>query len=175
MQVSDAAALLAAAIGPTDRRGNWADLGCGRGVFTRALAGLLAQHSTVHAIDGDARVVASLPARVGQVEVRGSVGDFTESPWPFSGLDGVLMANSLHYVADQLDFVRRCAPALNGGHRFVIVEYDMDEANRWVPYPLNRQALARLFATAGYTRIEVVGTRPSLYRRNDLYCALVTR
>ena len=46
MTVDEAAALFGTA--PIDGR-NWADLGCGDGIFTRALASKLAAGSTVHA------------------------------------------------------------------------------------------------------------------------------
>ena len=34
-----------------DKQTTWADLGCGSGLFTRALAGLLYTGSTIYAID----------------------------------------------------------------------------------------------------------------------------
>jgi len=33
---------------------------------------------------------------------------------------------------------------MNHPHSFLIVEYDTDSANRWVPYPLSRTTLGRL-------------------------------
>lgn len=102
-------------------------------------------------------------------------GDFTREPWPFANLDGILMANALHYVRDQPAFIDRCAAALTSGGSFVIVEYDTDAANPWVPYPLSRSSLASLFAGAGYPHLEPLGSRPSLYGRARLYAARITR
>ena len=87
----------------------WADLGCGEGTFTVALASLLPAGSTVHAIDNDTLALARLPARHGDVTIVAHAGDFTSrgaARWPFDGLDGMLMANSLHYVRAQAAFLR---------------------------------------------------------------------
>ena len=173
MDVGDAIEMLAPAgienLGP----GTWADLGCGDGVFTRALASVLAVGSTIHAMDRDATALRTLPATYGGAAIQAHRGDFTRQPWPFSGLDGILMANSLHYVADQEAFVRACVARAPAKPRFLIVEYDTDAPNRWVPHPVSRTALARLFAAAGYPAIRVVGTRPSIYHRASLYAAAV--
>ena len=37
---------------------------------------------------------------------------------------------------------------------FLIVEYDMNNANRWVPYPLSFRYLKQLFQKSGYGLIE---------------------
>jgi hypothetical protein len=58
--------------------------------------------------------------------------------------------------------------------RFVIVEYDLDKANRWVPYPVSRVRLTSLFIEAGYSSIKMLCSRPSVYRRAPLYAALIT-
>src|SRR6476659_671549 len=90
----------------------WADLGCGDGTLTVALASLLPAGSTVHAIDTDTRALARVPARHGDVTLVAHAGDFTSSPWPFNGLDGVLMANALHYGEDQAALLRYVDRAL---------------------------------------------------------------
>src|SRR5262245_24580401 len=76
----------------------WADLGCGDGTFTLALAELLISGSTIHAIDLDGSALRGIPPSHKSVRIIKHRGDFTKQPWPFAGLDGILMANSLHYV-----------------------------------------------------------------------------
>ena len=173
MDVTDAIEMLAPAgveaLGP----GTWADLGCGDGVFTRALASLLARGSTIHAMDRDAAILRTLPATYGGAAIHTHRGDFTRQPWPFTGVDGILMANSLHYVAAQPAFVRACESQGMAKPRFLIVEYDTDQSSRWVPHPVGRAALGRLFAAAGYPAVRVLATRPSIYRRASLYAAAV--
>jgi len=171
MEVADAIAMLAPAGLGAQAPAPWADLGCGDGTFTRALASQLAAGSTIHAIDRDGSALRSLPSVVGAVAIQAHRGDFTRLPWPFAAPAGVLMANSLHYVADQVAFVRACAAQAPARPRFLIVEYDTDAPSRWVPHPVGQATLARLFAAAGYPSIRVLGTRPSIYRRASLYAA----
>src|SRR3954447_24626463 len=148
----------------------WADLGCGDGTFTLALATLLPNRSLIHAMDRDPSVLTRLPASFAGSAIVPHAGDFTRLPLPFDHLDGVLMANSLHYVADQQAFLQASQGVL-ARKRFMVVEYDTDRANRWVPYPVGHSALARLFGAAGFGRMEVLGRRPSVYNRAPLYAA----
>jgi ubiquinone/menaquinone biosynthesis C-methylase UbiE len=173
MRPHDATDLLAgsnaAALGPT----TWADLGCGDGTFTVALASLLAPGSTIHAMDREGSLLRRIPSVHNDVRITTHVGDFTH-PWPFTDLDGILMANSLHYVDDQGAFIRACEARMKATHRFLIVEYDSDEANRWVPYPLSRATLTGLFARVYCAPVLFLRSRRSLYRRAALYSALIT-
>ena len=85
------------------------------------------------------------------------------------------MANSLHYVADQAAFIRSCEARMTSPRRFLIVEYDTNDASRWVPYPLSRARLIALFSAAGCRSIDVLRSRPSVFRRAALYSALATK
>jgi trans-aconitate methyltransferase len=152
----------------------WADLGCGDGTFTLALATRLPNGSGIHAMDQRASALARLPKSRTGTSIVTHTGDFTVHPWPFSGLDGLLLANSLHYIRDQAAFIRACKPAMRTP-RFLIVEYDTDDANRWVPYPLGRRTLEELFRAAGYTSFSMLGSRPSVSQRAALYAATITR
>ena len=172
MRLRDAVELLAAsdlaALGPT----TWADLGCGDGTFTLALADLLAPGSTIHAMDVDGRALRKIPPAHNQVRIATHRGDFTDANWPFADLDGVLMANSLHYVKREAPFVAACESHMRS-RRFLVVEYDTDVANPWVPYPVSRARLTTLFNGAGYSSIQWLGSRPSVYRRAAIYAALI--
>ena len=58
------------------------------------------------------------PATHKGVRITTHRGDFTRNEWPFDKVDGILMANSLHYSEDQEAFIRRCqsrmtAPRMN--------------------------------------------------------------
>jgi hypothetical protein len=46
---------------------------------------------------------------------------------------------------------------------FLIVEYDMNNANRWVPYPLSFRYLKQLFQKSGYCLIEKLREYPSVF------------
>jgi ubiquinone/menaquinone biosynthesis C-methylase UbiE len=174
MRLRDAIEMLAEsdvdALGPT----KWADLGCGTGTFTLALADLLSPGSTIHAIDRDSSVLRKIPSEHKDVAITTHRGDFTNHTWPFANLDGILMANSLHYVDNQAAFIRRCERQMTVPRRFLIVEYDTDESSRWVPHPVSMKKLTSLFIDAGYSSITLLRSRPSVYRRAALYAASVT-
>jgi ubiquinone/menaquinone biosynthesis C-methylase UbiE len=173
MRLADAVEMLAdsgvEALGPT----TWADLGCGDGTFTLALASLLAAGSTIHAMDRDASALRHIPRAHHDVRLETHRGDFTSQKWPFGDLEGILMANSLHYVEDQPAFIRACESRMPSQRRFLIVEYDTREASRWVPQPVSQTRLSALFSSAGYRSIRMLRSRPSVYRRASLYSALI--
>ena len=73
-----------------------------------ALADLLAPGSVIHAMDRDGSTLRKIPSSHKSVSITTHRGDFTNQMWPFDSLDGILMANSLHYVNDQATFIRAC-------------------------------------------------------------------
>ena len=151
----------------------WADLGSGDGTFTVALASLLPAGSTVHAIDTDTSALARIPARHHDVAIVAHQGDFTILPWPFDGLDGVLMSNSLHYVRDQAAFLVRIGAALRQ-RRVLLVEYDIRRGNAWVPYPIREAAAIEMFRSIGYAVATPLGRQRSVFRRGEIYGLLLT-
>jgi hypothetical protein len=153
-------------LGPT----TWADLGCGEGTFTLALCDLLAPGSTVHAVDVDDAALARIPSCRGRVHLSTHALDFSSTSWPFGPLDGILMANSLHYVADQPAFIARCSAHLVAPRRFLIVEYDTETSSPWVPFPVSFGSLGRVFP--GFS-VRMLDVRPSVFRRARLYSVLV--
>jgi SAM-dependent methyltransferase len=175
MRHAEAIAMFAGADLDRPAPSTWADLGCGSGIFTLALAGLLAPGSTIHAIDRDAAALPGIPREADRVRIETHAGDFTQT-WPFTDrLDGILMANSLHYVEGKSSFLSVCAARLNAAGRFLVVEYDTDSGNRWVPYPVSAATLSSTFAAVGFDRCQLLGTRRSTYQRARLYAALVGR
>lgn len=175
MRVRDAVEMLVDsgvdALAPT----TWADLGCGDGTFTLALAELLGSGSTINAMDLDGSALRRIPSVHNGVRIATHRGDFTIHPWPFTGVDGVLMANSLHYVEKPLAFIRACESHMKPRRRFLVVEYDTSDPSRWLPYPLSRTKLKALFEGAGYESIRVLRSRPSVYRRAPLYAASIAK
>ena len=175
MRSADAVGLLAMAI--PGRGGTWADLGAGEGVFTRALAELLGPDSRIYAVDRDARAIAALGrwAKRDAPNVIPVQGDFT-GPFELPGLgraalDGLLLANSLHYVREPGPLLARLASRLSHGGRVVLVEYDRRGSNPWVPFPIPATRLPELAASAGLSMPTIVARRPSNYG-GDLYVAV---
>jgi SAM-dependent methyltransferase len=160
--------------------GRWADLGAGDGTFTRALAELLGPASVIYAVDRDARAVAELQAwaSAAKAKVIPVKGDFTRPlalpKLDDAMLDGMLLANALHFVRDAEDALVRLVERLKPGGRVIFVEYDRRAANRWVPFPISLEQLPGLAAAAGLGEPVVTAIRPSNYG-GDLYVAVARR
>lgn len=175
MHLAEALALLAPAGWDRNAPARWADLGCGEGLFTEALARLLPRQSVVHAVDTYAAAMFKVP-KVPDRYLSRVVADFTQFPWMFApGLDGLLMANSLHYVRDKRAFLEQATPYLAPAGRFLLVEYDTRAANPWVPYPLPFADLAPLFASVDFPTVRRLGEQPSRFRNGNLYTAVAER
>ena len=174
MNTSEAVALIAEAV-PRSARA-WADIGAGDGTFTRALVRILGADARVFAVDRDARALASLRrwasrerANVVLVEA-----DFTQPLQLPEPLDGLLVANALHFVRDADVVLGQLVQLLRPIGRVVIVEYDRRAASRWVPYPISSSRLPELAAAAGLSGTIVTATRPSAYG-GTLYVAAADR
>ena len=161
-----------AASNPTQQPTTWADLGCGSGLFTRALARLLKSGSTIYGIDRAPGLQRQTTPNA--VHLLPLTLDFVKEDLPLQNLDGILMANALHYVKDKPVLIKSLQDHLQPAAPFLIVEYDTDRpVTTWVPYPLSFLSLQKLFRTAGYGHIEKIGSRPSLFGRGDIYAAII--
>lgn len=144
MQIQEAIQLIQSAPFLTQNPQSWADLGCGKGLFTEALAHLLPSNSQIHAVDSNKRALQQLPNSFGTIAIQPHQLDFVSSLLPLQALDGVLMANSLHYVRDKHSFLEKLKKSLKPTAHFLIIEYDHANANPWVPYPIDFVALKSL-------------------------------
>ena len=163
MTTAEAVALIDAAI---RREGaTWADIGAGDGTFTRALVELLGHDARIYAVDRDVRALASLGRWAGRagVDVIPVEADFTRPVTLPQLLDGLLVANALHFVRDADVALARLAPLVRPGGRVVIVEYDRRAASRWVPYPISSERLPAIAASAGLSTPTITATRPSAF------------
>src|SRR5215207_9878313 len=127
--------------------GTWADLGAGTGNFSWALAELIGSQGTIYAIDRDAKAIRQLHQRIAQANPGATIipqlGDFTR-PLDVPVLDGVLMANALHFIRDQPGALALMAGYLRPGARLLIVEYDLRVPVPWVPFPVSFAHLEQL-------------------------------
>ena len=134
--------------------GTWADVGAGTGAFTLALADLLGPGARILAVDRDAgalrdnarHVAATFPA----VRLETIVADFA-GDLELPVVDGFVAANSLHYVAParQPEVIRRLAEHLRPGGTVIVVEYDADRGNPWIPHPWSAGRWPALAEAAG--------------------------
>ena len=174
MNHDDHVALLRPGV-PVVEEAIWADVGAGDGAFTLALAELLGPGATLHTIDRDraalARGAAEVARRFPGVTVTPQAADFARS-LDLPPLDGLVIANALHFVSDgdKTAVVRRLATYLKPGGRFLLVEYNVDRGNTWVPHPLAYDNWAALAARAGLSRVALIGRRPSRFL-HEIYSA----
>lgn len=171
MQLTEAVELIKHPEIGGDEAQRWADLGCGSGLFTKALASLLPSASTIYAVDTQPSLSPNVLPDKTRIEV--VKADFVNDTLQLPTLDGVLMANSLHYVKDKHSFLSSLMDKLVDEPQFLIVEYDTMNANRWVPYPIDFSALKQLFTSKGFTTIEKINERTSIYNQAKMYSAIV--
>ena len=152
----------------------WADIGSGDGAFTLALADLLGEGATIHSVDRDGRALREqarkLRTAFPEVVAEFHVGDFTHA-LDLPPLDGIVMANALHFVRNQTALVAHLRGYLKPGGRFVLVEYDTDQGNRWVPYPLSFRSWEALAPACGFATTRLLATVPSRFL-GAIYAAL---
>jgi SAM-dependent methyltransferase len=153
------------------RAATWADLGCGSGLFTYALAGMLNNKSTIYAIDKN---ITSFKKNLTfkSFEIIPVELDFEKQDLPFIKFDGILMANSLHFIKNKNDFIKKIKSRLNRGGLFLVVEYDTEAGNHWVPYPITFEGLKELFAATGFPGASKINERPSVFNSANLYSAI---
>ncbi len=178
MQHADHVALLRPGIAHSG--GVWAEFGAGTGAFTLALAELVGPTGTLYTVDretaalreGARQVAAQTPG----LKLTPVTADFTKAlPQPLPPLDGLVMANALHFVADRHKeaVVRLLKGYLKPGGAFVLVEYNVDKGNLWVPHPLTFATWQTLAARAGFAQTRLLGTRPSSFLREFFSAASV--
>lgn len=167
MDHADHVALIADGVrdGPTTGA-RWLELGAGEGAFTLALADVLGPGADILAIDRDARALDVLGRRVRSAfpatALQTRVADLTDE-LPAGPFDGVLAANSLHFAPDRRPTLDAIRYALAPSGRLVIVEYDADSGNPWVPFPFSFASWRREAVAAGFEPPLLIHRVPSRF------------
>lgn len=173
MNHEDHVGLLRRGVTDSPAGGVWAELGAGDGAFTLALAELLGTGTTLYTVDRDgaalARGAVATRSRYPGVNLIARSGDFTRS-LSLPPLDGLLMANALHFIRDQAALLRRLVCCLKPEGRFLLVEYNVDQGNRWVPHPVSFVTWATLAREVGFGRVELLDRRPSRFLK-EIYAS----
>jgi len=147
---------------------SWADIGAGEGAFTLALADLLGPGGRIVAVDRDARALRenerAVRARFPGTELTTLTADLA-GPLDLPALDGLIAANSLHYIPRdrQVAVIRSLASHLRLGGRFVVIEYDVERGNPWVPHPFSYATWGRFAEAAGLADTRRIGRVPSRF------------
>jgi ubiquinone/menaquinone biosynthesis C-methylase UbiE len=144
--------------------GTWADLGAGSGAFTLALAGLIGPEGSIHAVDRNSRSLRenerAMRARFPDTAVHNVEADITR-PLELPPLDGIVLANVLHFQREQAPVVRLLRGYLKPPGRMLVVEYNTAHANSAVPHPVTFERWSELAKDAGFPRTKPLVTRPS--------------
>jgi ubiquinone/menaquinone biosynthesis C-methylase UbiE len=172
--------------------GTWADLGAGSGAFTLALRELTGSDAIIYAVDKDRGALQQLDAahraRFGQSHPSSPLTP-SRRRRPFGGtslitlnqdfsrlndippLDGVVMANSLHFFKDKERVLHHVHGLLKPGGALLLVEYNVDSGNLWVPHPLTFETFRSLAPNAGFTEPRLLAKVPSRFLR-EFYSAV---
>ncbi len=154
--------------------GEWVDLGAGAGNFTMALRELVGPKVVLHAVDRDRsglrQAERAFEQRFGNTKGLDLLqADFTQT-LPLPLLDGILMANSLHFIKDKGKVLRHIREYLKPDGRLLLVEYNVDTGNLWVPHPLSFESFRTLAVENGFAEPMLVGRHPSSFLR-EMYAA----
>jgi ubiquinone/menaquinone biosynthesis C-methylase UbiE len=156
--------------------GIWADLGAGSGAFTLAFRDVAGPETEIYAVDRDSSALRSLRAAFDR-QFPGShlhliTADFT-GPLDLPPLDGIVAANSMHFVRNQIALLRQWREYLKPTGRLILVEYDDDVGNRWVPHPVSFASLPPLVQAAGFSEPVRLGYHSSRWLSGMYAAAMV--
>lgn len=166
--------------------GTWADFGAGTGAFTLALRELVGPEATIYAVDKDRGALQRLEAAHRRFSPAGRLiplnQDFSrsldvstrpvgQSTHRLPTLDGIVAANSLHYFKDREKILRHVREFLKPEGILLIVEYNVDSGNLWVPHPFSFETYRSLAVRAGFREPQLLATKPSSFLR-EFYSAI---
>jgi ubiquinone/menaquinone biosynthesis C-methylase UbiE len=158
--------------------GVWADFGAGSGAFTLALRELVGSDAVIYAVDKDRASLRELEnshrARFNSTRNLILLPNDFSHPLDIPPLDGVVMANSLHFFKDREKILRHVRGFLKPGGFIVLVEYNVDRGNLWVPHPSSFETLHALAPRAGFTEPRLLAKFPSRFLR-EFYSAAADR
>lgn len=153
--------------------GKWADFGSGDGAFTLALRDLAGPDVKIYSYDKDKGRLQTQEREFKRMfphsQIQFIQADFTK-PLDLPMLDGIVMANSLHYVKEQQEFLLSLKKYLKPKGKLVLVEYSTDKGNPWVPYPLSFPSFKQLAEQTVFINVELLEKIPSTYW-DEMYSA----
>ena len=157
--------------------GTWADIGAGEGAFTLALADLLGPGGRIVAVDRDAtgaarRTTRAVRARFPETRADDAIAADLTAPArpararrPRRGEQPPLRRSATGRSRSS----RRWPSHLRPGGRFVVVEYDADRGNPWVPHPFSYRVVGAARRGGRASRdTRRIGRVPSRFLGRDL-------
>jgi SAM-dependent methyltransferase len=160
--------------GISEPGGVWAEFGSGSGAFTLALAELLRPGAQIYSVDKNKNVLRrqeiQMNNRFPDIQLQTITADYTRS-LDLPPLDGVLMANALHFQRKKDGVLQLIHTYLRPGRRLLLVEYNVDRGNHWVPYPLSYPIWEKLAYRNGFRGTRLLRTIPSSFL-HEFYSAV---
>ena len=159
--------------------GFWAELGSGTGIFTVELYKLVGPKAEIYSIDKNSHSLEkqkrTFETQYPEANIHFMNADFTRN-LDLPPLDGILMANSLHFVAfdQQRPLVVRLCSQLKPKGILLIVEYEAHHGNLWVPHPITYDSFDYLAGEAGLVDVHRLASVPSSFM-GELYSAVAVR
>ena len=157
--------------------GVWADLGCGDGIFTAALHTLTRPGAELFGVDRDQGALDALARHFAEsfpdARLHPLQADFTRS-LSLPPLDGVVMANALHFIRDKPPVLKHVAAQLKPGGRLIVVEYNTARGNPAVPYPLDETSFLELARAIGLREGRILARIPSTFL-GEMYAGMGLR
>jgi SAM-dependent methyltransferase len=127
---------------------------------------VLGPGARIVAVDRDAAALAVAGRRVHEAFPATSVetigADFSDG-LPGGPFDGVLAANSLHFLRNRATTLRAIRQALAPVGTLIVVEYDADRGNPWVPYPFSFETWRGEAVAAGFAEPRRLHRVPSRF------------
>ena len=169
MTLSEAIAFIKPAFKPSVSPQRWADLGCGSGIFCEAVASRLASGSQILGLDKERQPMKTFTNNVVQIQYRN--GDFTQ--YEFDTMyDGFMLGNSIHYVENKAEILKKLMKQLTPSGRILVIEYDRSDANEWVPFPIPFLELESICASENIGVITKLNERESSYGSQMYLCEI---
>jgi ubiquinone/menaquinone biosynthesis C-methylase UbiE len=157
--------------------GVWADMGAGVGAFTLALRDVVGPDIELYAVDfyprDLQRLLKEMMRHFPDTNLHLLDADFRRK-MELPQLDGILSANAIHYVPDKVKLLGGWRQYLKPRGRLIIVEYDADEGNQWVPYPISYANFGDVVEAAGFSKPSLLGVHDSRFL-NGMYAAGMSR
>ncbi|HAE84028.1 MAG TPA: class I SAM-dependent methyltransferase, partial [Ktedonobacter sp.] len=160
--------------GIAETGGVWADFGSGAGAFTLALADLIGPTGSIYSVDKD-RGALKEQERAIRNNFPGTTVHYINADFmqklALPALDGVVMANSLHFLRQKDAMLQLVRSYLKPGGRLLVVEYNADRGNMWVPYPFSYGTWEELARKNGFSHTRLLATVPSRFF-SEIYSAI---